>query len=474
MEPDSTASTKTAQALLAALFAVNVYRAATQSVAPDEAETYNRFVGPPLREAFSVMTANNHVLNTLLEIISTSCFHLTDLALRLPSVLCGGLYLWAVYRLSRRTFGSGLLLLGAVALLTLNPLVLDHLSAARGYGMALAFWTWALVLMLEYPESGQPLAARKLRLAAVCLGLSVASNLAFIAPVVALACGFAVLLRTGQSEGPSHFAQHFAIPAFVTAFLVLVIPLNHADFATFTIGATSLRQTLHSITALSFFHGHPSGLAPVLAAGVRVGLGLLVIAVVLAAAQILRRRPRGKVESPRVESLLVLLAGTMLLTFVTLELAHRIFGTPFPANGSALYFIPVATLAGLALVCKINRRPLWLGAAIVAALCIAGYLLQFNTRIYGEWPQYAEARSAVKAIRRDAGLRRIRIGASAGMDPVLNYYRARYDLGNWDAVNPAPLTGSYDYYVLSQQDAGLLDQRHLRLVFRGTSLIVAR
>jgi hypothetical protein len=469
MEPDSTASTKTAQALLAALFAVNVYRAATQSVTPDEAETYNRFVGPPLREAFSVMTANNHVLNTLLEIISTSCFHLTDLALRLPSVLCGGLYLWAVYRLSRRTFGSGLLLLGAVALLTLNPLVLDHLSAARGYGMALAFWTWALVLMLEYPESGQPLASRKLKLAAVCLGLSVASNLAFIAPVVALACAFAVLLRTGQPGGPSRFAQQFAIPAFVTAFLVLVIPLNHADFATFTIGATSLRQTLNSITALSFFHGHPSSLSPVLAAGARVGLGLLVIAVVLAAAQILRRRPQG-----RVESLLVLLAGTMLLTFVTLQLAHRIFGAPFPVNGSALYFIPVATLAGLALVCKINRRPLWLGAVIVAALCIAGYLLQFNTRIYGEWPQYAEARSAVKAIRRDAGLRRIRIGASAGMDPVLNYYRARYDLGNWDAVNPAPLTGAYDYYVLSQQDAGLLAQRHLRLVFRGTSLIVAR
>ena len=213
----------------------------------------------------------------------------------------------------------------------------------------------------------------------MCLGLSVASNLAFIAPVVALACGFAVLLRTGQSEGPSHFAQHFAIPAFVTAFLVLVIPLNHADFATFTIGATSLRQTLNSITALSFFHGHPSSLSPVLAAGARVGLGLLVIAVVLAAAQILRRRPQG-----RVESLLVLLAGTMLLTFVMLELAHRIFGAPFPVNGSALYFIPVATLAGLALVCKINRRPLWLGAVIVAALCIAGYLLQFNIRIYGE------------------------------------------------------------------------------------------
>jgi hypothetical protein len=452
-----------------ALFAASVYRAATQSVTPDEAATYNRFVGPPLREAFSVMTANNHVLNTLLEIISTSYFHLTDLALRLPSVLCGGLYLWAVYRLSRRTFGTGRLLPAAVALLSLNPLVLDHLSAARGYGMALAFWMWALELMLEYLESGQPLASEKLKLAAVCLGLSVASNLAFIVPVVALACGFAVLLRTGQAGGLSYFTQQFAIPALVTAFLVLVIPLNHVDFATFNIGATSLRQTLHSVTALSLFHGHPSSLPPVLAAGFRVGLGLLVIAVVFVAAQILRRRPRG-----RVELLLVLLAGTMLLAFVTHELAHRIFLVPFPVNGSALYFIPVTTLAGLALVCRVNRKPLESAALIMAVLCIAGYLIQFDVRIYGEWPEYAEARTVVKAIRRDAGLRHIRIGASAGMEPVLNYYRARYRLGNWDAVNPQPLTGAYDYYVLSQQDAGLLDQRHLRLVFRGADLFVAQ
>jgi hypothetical protein len=383
-----------------------------------------------------------------------------------------------VFRLSRRTFGTGQPFLAAVALLSLNPLLLDHLSAARGYGMALAFWMWALELMLEYLESGQPLVSQKLNLninmAAVCLGLSVASNLAFIVPAVALAFGFAVSLgTTGPARGLAHFTQHFAIPAFVTAFLVLVIPLDHADFATFNKGATSFRQTLYSITALSFFHSHTSSLPAVLATGVRVGLVLLVVAVVFAAAQILRRQEQG-----RVESLLVLLACTMPLTFVTLELAHRVFLVPFPVNGSALYFIPAATLAGLALfikvTCKLNRKPLELGTLIVAVLCIAGYLIQFNFRIYGEWPQYAEARTMVKAIRSDAGLRHIRVAASAGMEPVLNYYRARYRLGNWDAVNPKPMTGSYDYYVLTQQDAGLVDQRHLRLVLRGTNLILAQ
>ncbi len=473
MEPDSTASTKIARSLLAALFAVNVYRAATQSCTPDEAVTYNRFVGPPLREALSVMTANNHVLNTLLAIISTSYFHLTDLALRLPSVLCGALYFWAVYRLSRRTFGTGPLFLAAVALLTLNPLVLDHLSAARGYGMAMAFWLLAFELMLEYLELNQPIAVDninlKINLAAVCLGLSVASSLAFIVPVAALGCSFALWVRAGQAGRRSHLWRRFAIPAFVAAFLVLVIPLNRADFATFNIGATSLRQTVGSITALSFSHGQTWSLPPLIAAVARVGLGVVVITVVFAGAQILSRREQG-----RVKSLLVLLAGTVLLAFVALELANRILRVRFPVNGSALYFIPVATLAALALVCKANRKPLNLGALVAAAALVTVYLIQFDVHIYGEWPEYAEARSLVKAIRQNAGLRHIRIGAGPGIEAVLNYYRARYRLGNWDPVDGLALNGSYDYYVVKRRDEAVLEQRHLHVVFRDANLTVAQ
>src|SRR5713226_756078 len=106
MEPGSTGSTKAARALLLALFAVNVYRAAMQSITPPEAATYNRLVGPSWQEALAATTANNHVLNTLLVRTSTAFFHLTDLALRLPSLLGGALYFWAVFRLARRTFPS--------------------------------------------------------------------------------------------------------------------------------------------------------------------------------------------------------------------------------------------------------------------------------------------------------------------------------------------------------------------------------
>ena len=46
MEPTSTASIKAARWFLAALLAVNLYRAMTQSVTPGEAWNYDRFIAP--------------------------------------------------------------------------------------------------------------------------------------------------------------------------------------------------------------------------------------------------------------------------------------------------------------------------------------------------------------------------------------------------------------------------------------------
>src|SRR5437763_7225180 len=155
MEPDSIAWTRAACLLLLALWAANVYRAATQAITPDEAITYTRYVGPPLRDSLQRTTANNHVLNTLLARIPTSYFHLTDLALRLPSVLLGGLYLWAVFRLARRTCGAGPMFLAGVGLLSLKPLGLDGLWGAGRCGRGRGTRGGARGLRREHVERRQ-------------------------------------------------------------------------------------------------------------------------------------------------------------------------------------------------------------------------------------------------------------------------------------------------------------------------------
>src|ERR1017187_5309688 len=254
MEPTSTASIKTARWFLAALLAVNLYRAMTQSVTPGEAWNYDRYIGSAWKEAFAHFDVNNHVLNTLLVRISTSQFHLTELSLRLPSLLAGVFYLWVVFRMARRWFGGGPQFLAVVGLLTLNPLVVDALSEARGYGLALACWVWALELLLESVES---FSAQKLKLVTVCLGLSVAATLAFAAPAVALLVVFLAWSNSGPGapsgvvRGRAPNARVLALIFFLTVFVPLAIPLNRAEWKTLAVGATSLRQTINEITALS-------------------------------------------------------------------------------------------------------------------------------------------------------------------------------------------------------------------------------
>ena len=123
---------RTAILLLLALFSVNVYRAWTQSITIDEAFAESLFLNGRLELLFTSYDACHHVLHTILSKLSVLLFGLSEHTLRIPSLLGGLLYLITVYRLARHVFGEGRQFLLAVALLSLNPLVLDFMSAARG------------------------------------------------------------------------------------------------------------------------------------------------------------------------------------------------------------------------------------------------------------------------------------------------------------------------------------------------------
>lgn len=119
-------------ALLLTVLATNVYRAATQSFTTDEALTANLYVDAPFRDVLTNYDASNHVLHTLLMRASAAALGAWELPLRMPSLLGGASYLAAAFLLAKRLLGRGPLFLLAFATLSLNPFVLDFLSAARG------------------------------------------------------------------------------------------------------------------------------------------------------------------------------------------------------------------------------------------------------------------------------------------------------------------------------------------------------
>ena len=461
MAPTSTASIKTARWFLASLLAVNLYRAMTQSVTPGEAWNYNRFIGPAWQEALASFDVNNHVLNTLLVRISTSQFHLTELSLRLPSLVAGVFYLWVVFRLARRWFPNGPQFLVVIGLLTLNPLVVDALSEARGYGMAMACWMWALELILESVES---FSLQKLNLAAMCLGLSVAASLAFAAPAVAL---LVVLLAweksgagtpSGAPHRPAPRARVLVLIVFLTAFVLLAIPLSHLEWKTLAVGATSLRQTINEIMALSLGTS-----LKVMSAIARVALALVAFAGSAASLRYWRRRDG---------ALVALTGATLALTLVLLIAAHRWLHTPFPQEG-AIYLIPLTTLIVAAIILKQHNKAVQIAFLAISAMLLARYVAEFPFGMYAAGRQFSGARTVAKTLRVNARGGSPRIGVSLAVEPIMSYYRIRYGQANWQPIERQPLTGVYDFYVLTSADAPLVEQRHLHVLYRDAGLTLA-
>jgi uncharacterized membrane protein len=474
MEPTSTASTRLGGGALWALFAANVYRAATQSITTDEGLTYSLFVHPPLKETLHIYDANNHVLNTLLTKASLSVLRLSEFSFRLPSLLFGGLYLWAVYRLARRVFGSGGFFLAAVALLSLNPLVLDFLTAARGYGMALALWMWALVFLLEYLEQAPGAGEGVLNRAGLCLGLTVAANLAFAFPVAALGGAFCLIAVLWKRASAETLAEQLLVPAVLVAFLLVVLPVSHAEPAHFCWGCASLRDTIRSLVLLSVYHtrfAYPATIASLdaLVSAACFGLSALLAVAVFAAVAALRRRERG-----RTAALLLLASGSMALALGLLLAAHLVGRVLYPLSHTALYFIPIAALAGLALAVRTKRRPLRVAAGLFAAVISAQCLTQFNMRIYAEWVGDGESEPLVQALIRDAGGRPVSIATGGAEEPVLSFYRDRYRQKNWQPVVRGLPDRNFDYYVLTPSDGALVEKRHLRIIYKDLWLTLAR
>ena len=424
MEPTSTASIKVARGLLAGLFALSLYRAVTQAVTPAEAWNYNLYIAPEWTQALTGFDMNNHFLNTLLVRIVATRLHITELWLRLPSLLAGLLYLTAAWRLARR-FGNGPVFLATLSLLTLHPAVIDALSEARGYGMGLACWCWGLELLIQ---SSEPDSRVNLNLAGICLGLSVAAAPVFLAPAVSLVLVFAYW-RRGHGVPVAAWA-------FLTAFLLLVIPVNHAEWKGLAVGATSLRQTINEFSALTF--GTSS---PVLAAAARVAVALVAVVSALSAARFWRRG----------EPLLVLTAGTASLSLLLLILAHSWKQIPFPQAGF-VYIVPVLCLTVTAILLKLHNSGARIALYVVAALFVTRYLTELPVGSYASGTAVRGGRELAKTLRLAGSNRPVRIATNPVTAPILEFYKTRYRKANWQIVPQKPDEPS-DFYVVTPADA---------------------
>ncbi|HKW98783.1 MAG TPA: glycosyltransferase family 39 protein [Bryobacteraceae bacterium] len=487
-----------AQALLACLFAVCVYRAFTQSIVFDEALTWQLYIAGPIENIFHYFDANHHFLNTVLMRLSTGLFGVSEWSLRLPALAGAALYFTACYRLARAAFGDGFSMLLAVAVVTLNPFVLDFMVAARGYGLALALWMYAAAILLD-AFSRRAFLPKQMATAGAAVALSVTANLVFILPAAALAGTALYLIRRGGSiaaaEAPQKIPQPpprtrsartkkksaaalsprksgfprwagFVLPIALIGLLFFnLAPFESMRSKDFYTGAASISQSLRSLAASSLAHSGPLRNQP----WVRRWSDLVALAIApLAVAAGL------VIGTLRRNVLLIVVSVAVVFSAAGCLALRLLLNWPYPEDRTGLYFLPLTSLVlvGLAYCLQADKRPLKLVSFALYALSavfVVHFATEFNTRKFLVWEYDADTRSMGEyiAAHRPANQPVVRIGGSWQLQESLSFYM---NLRNWSWMElrrETPVAGS-DYYALIPQDRTAVEKRlGLHDVYRG-------
>jgi hypothetical protein len=422
---------------LTALFALNVYRAATQSFTTDEAYSWRLYIGATPFNLFRQYDANLHVLHTLLTWASVKLFGLSELTFRIPSLLACAAYFAAVYRLCELAFGASPMFLLGTCLLTVNPLIEDHMSIGRGYGLALAFFAWAFVEALRSLHH-----ERRLPRLAVWLALSVAANLTFLFPAAALLAMVTVVRLRNGSRLRTTFVTTFKTltrelfgPWLVLTFLFLVLPFSRMVPGQLYFGVNTIPLSARTLLELSIGNRHLS--LPVVTA-----IAALAFAGCAGGGIALWRRRNAEGDFA------LLAAGTFTLTACLVIASHMWFGVLYPVGRTGLYFVFLLPL------CLLPLARWRAGAGALALLCLT-MAQGIRWDRYMEWRFDASNRDIMARIesRHIADSGSVRILCSVPMANTLRLYRAMHQL---DWVNDIVMNRwerGFDYYVIGAGDS---------------------
>ncbi|MBA3972922.1 MAG: hypothetical protein C0504_01740 [Candidatus Solibacter sp.] len=465
---------KLAAVLAVLLFAVAVFRAWTQSITHDEAYTWRLFIASPFSSILNTYDANHHILHTWLVRLSTSIAGVSEFTLRLPALAGAALYLWTLTRLSTRLFAHSWLAPASVILLGASPLVMDFQVAARGYGLALAFFFFAFDRLLAV--LGGDLERKTLWTAGAALGLSIASNLVFVIPVALLAALFLSLwtppapaparkIKKKRVETPAKplarrtdlliaFAAVMVLLFFMSPVKKMLKPgLYYVGQPTLALSLADLADTtLGHNEGIREFNAPIDGNEPLKHA---FGYGVYPAVLLLGAVLGWQRRT----TAPHI----LIAAAVALGAWFAVSVMHVALGTPFPTDRTGIYHFPLFALVLLGLAAS-SVMALRIAAGTLAAALMLSFALQLQVNYFRMWRFDAETRRlAVELNQR--GLKQgkpVTTGISWLLRPAVDFYQATLGARGFEYALPHKMRPGLDVYLLTSDDYPLIDNYNLR------------
>jgi hypothetical protein len=460
-----------------------IARASVQSVAIDEADTYLTFVAPAEPRTWAA-AANNHVLNTLLMRLVTQIFGVSAFTLRIPALIGAALYIVAAYWLVRLISPRRALQWALLACLTLNPLVMDYLVAARGYSLAMAFLLWMAVIVARY--QGRDAEARKGELWSTCVllgvsaALSVCANFAFAIADALTALGLLIWICREHRRDYLRIAAAAVLPGIAVLYGVAGPVILNWSKGQLTWGANSLLQMFTSLLHASLFDPNEYLLHPQLRHYfVHFGTFLYPLLAAFAiwrAVMLLLETPADGKEWRVAGPVAVICGSAWLAAVICHEFLLLVYGIPLPLDRTALwvallFLIGAGALAAPRLPSLAGRIS---GEALTAILVVIGCYNLVCPRLtyFNEWKYDADMKNVygVLASYNHTGHSE-KVSANWRYVAALNCYRLMSGGDSFEKIPAAPSTandyptGYQAYVVFYPVDKDFVNREGLKVVY---------
>ena len=363
------------------LVAYNIVRVFKVPITHDEAETYWLYATASFKNitANIPVTANNHMLNSLITKVFIGIFGHHIFFLRLGNILAQIAYLAFSYRLCHKLFRSDRWVLMAFVLLNFNPFLFDFWGLSRGYGLSLAFMMASLYYFIRFKIENDPGAVW----ASLILGvLSVYSSFSALNYYVAL-IGVLVFWSLATKQLTIRTVTLPVVAISMGLYALVAHPLIELnDSGEFYFGSTEgvVNGTIASIIKETVFGSPKYQSYYTLAAGLFTAVHLAIG--IFWGSRLFVRRARREVQLGfSVWCILMLILLSLKTQFILLD-------TPYIIERSALFLYPLAIVV---LVYWIYTLELWQWArtSVVAVLMALAVMINFafnvNTRYARSW-----------------------------------------------------------------------------------------
>jgi len=391
----------------------------------DEGHTFKILEGNALMAA----TANNHFLNTWLMNVCRFFFGDSELSLRLPNIIGFIFYGLGCYRFlkDKKTF----VIISGIALLLLNPYIIDFFSVARGYGLALGFFMFSFSYFINCFETDS--VTTYLKNGSICLLLLIFSCLANLTYVninlIILFLLFLGGLKFIKNLPPIKklLFPIFAITANITTLLFLIKELLRLKEAKELYhGGTSgfFDDTLMGLVLNSvFFFSHQYAHEYIKAICYIIAIIFFSLVIYVLA----------KSKFNRLAVVTILLGLVVLTPIIQFHILH----TPLPFGRTSLYY---SSIFGIALVLffeqvstvnpTTKKGNIWSqGLAILLAIILAlNFFININTYSVYDWKYNYCTKEAVKLIDERFHNQRVSIMYTTWYESGLRYYKHLWKL----------------------------------------------